>query len=128
ALKTAVSSEASLEFPDLAVITLSPLSQINLINTNPDSFLVNQVSGEVNYALSDASAHHLSVRLLHLLVELDAGSALVTVDGSRIDIYAPHGSLRIAYEDKDNTTRIVDLSGRHMIFNDSSRSYLLRRR
>ena len=121
-LITANKSAAEVTFPS---IDFSPISQVNFISTTADSFLLNQTGGTVDYTLSGTKP--VSIKVLHLLIELKTGIARVKINSFAITIDILSGSATLGYNSLDNVTQIHQLSeSQRTVYNDTTRSVKIR--
>jgi hypothetical protein len=115
---------AAIDFPEVAVITISPNTQVNLIQTLPQNFVVWQKQGLANYEKSGENP--VSVIALDLLINVESGascSILLDKENARVTVTVKTGSVTAAFNDSDNNTNVVLVKSVHeYIFDDNSKT------
>jgi hypothetical protein len=113
-LITGEDGSVDLDFLDTAYIKLQSNSEVDIIQTLPANIVFKQLSGVVTY--QKISTVPLSVRVSPLLIEI-LGNVSISIDkaNGHIEITGPS---KIAYNDKSNTTRLIELSdNKTVVFN-----------
>ncbi len=120
-LRTEEKSEAEIDFSGFARLRLGPNTEINLTSLLASSFVVNQKQGTANYKLLQ-DENPLSVRILHLLLNLNSGEAEVTIENKEITIEQLSGKSKFSLVDTDNKTHVWELEqGQKALINDAQR-------
>ena len=112
-IATGKNGSSTLEFVEFANIEMRPNSEIGLSNLIPEQFLVIQRKGKVIYK-SFVTEKPLSVRSLHLLVQVSGVSQITTLTDGRISVEILSGQAKAAYVDLNNKTHLTlsyDLHG-----------------
>lgn len=114
--------KASVMFDRAASVDLLPSTQVAFIQTLPVNFVMEQKQGNAVY--SKKGNIPISVRALDLLVNIEEGQSNVSVDpdATEVEIQVESGSVRMAFNDTDNQTQIVNLSaGDKYSFNNNTK-------
>ncbi len=120
-LVTKQESKAEIEFPDFGLLTLGSNTEVSLTSLLPSSFVVNQKQGIVNYELLQEE-NPFSVRILHLLLNLNIGEVEVTLEDEDITVEQLSGSSKFSLVDKENKTHVWKLEeGQKALIDDSQR-------
>ncbi|CAN5147360.1 hypothetical protein BH11PAT1_BH11PAT1_5610 [soil metagenome] len=120
-LKTG-SGSATVQFDKTATFVISSESELDIVQTLPESFVFQQQLGTVEYQRSGITP--LSVRVMHLLLDQDVGDSLVGMDteARTVTIFVRTGKLRLAYNDLDLNTQLQDIeAGKKVVFFDDTR-------
>jgi hypothetical protein len=113
-LITGEDGSVDLDFLDTAYIKLQSNSEVDIIQTLPANIVFKQLSGVVTY--QKISTVPVSVRVSPILIEV-LGNVSVSINdiNGRITI---SGLSKVAYNDKANTTRLIDVSdNQSIVFN-----------
>lgn len=113
---------ATINFTQFGTISLSSNTQVNLIQTLPENFVINQKQGTAIYTKTGETP--TSVVVLDLLVNINSGQnkILVNADTAKITINVITGSTTVAFNDTDNKTTVVLLnSGDEYSFNNNTK-------
>jgi hypothetical protein len=114
-------SKATLNFPTIGEITLSSGTQVNLIQTLPVNFVVEQQQGLATYNKNGNIP--VSIRALDLLINLTEGNCTVSVDknSSDISVAVNSGIITVAFNDTNNNTNIltIDAEKKYLFNNDT---------
>lgn len=114
-IRTDQISEAEVLFEGQVEIKMRSSSELNFANLIPESFLIEQLKGEVIYKTEKP----ISVKLLKTLVLLEPGEAVVEIDSNGNFVYLGVilGKAKFAFIDKNNETQVYEvLAGRRLIF------------
>lgn len=126
-LLTGIGGQATVAFPKVGTIALSPQSEVDFIQSLPQSFLAYQPTGSVVYTKNGPST--LSVRSMSFLIQIESGIITITADADngQITLSSDTSSqAKIAYNNLDNVTQIVTLLPEQtLLFDDNSRTYIL---
>jgi hypothetical protein len=121
-IETRGNGKAILEFANVGIITVSPNTQINIIQTLPLNFVVQQKKGTAEYAKTGDIP--MSIRGLDLLININSGKSTISVDqeNSQIVLSVETGSAIVAFNDTENLTNILTVpSGSEYIFNNDTK-------
>jgi hypothetical protein len=116
-VKTLESGQAMIVFPDIAGIAVYPKTEINIIQTLPSNILIGQNNGAADY--KKLNGNHLSVRSQNLLVKINQGEIMISVDENKpyITVNVITGSVTVVYNDINFITKLVDVSpGESLLF------------
>jgi len=125
-LETGDNGKATIEFPNVSLINISPDSQINFAQTLPVNLVMVQNKGMVEY--QKLGENEISVRVLHLLIEQVAGDMTISIDKDQpwVIVYIKKGMVKIAYNDSQNISQEVTVNeGQQLSFNDLTREVTL---
>lgn len=110
------------EFPNESSIKILPKTQVDFVQTLPVDFVASIASGSATFTkLSDGP---VSIRAMHLLIRQNSGEVNIGVDtdNSLVNINILSGSIRVAYNDLNLNSQVVDFSsGKRITFNDTTR-------
>lgn len=121
-LATEYKTRTRVNIDRIADLTLDASTEITFDNLVPESFVLVQKSGSVDYELT-GSAHPVSIRALHSLISIASGASSVRVGNASVTVAVRHGSSKLAIVDTDNNTRVYDVvSGQTLFVNDSLRT------
>jgi hypothetical protein len=115
--------KVSIIFSKVVNLNVSPNTQVNLIQTLPTDFVVEEKQGLVMYDKNGETP--VSIRALDLLINIDKGSCevLVDKDTSDITVTVSAGSVTVAFNDTYNNTNIKSISeGKKYLFNNDSKT------
>lgn len=115
--------EATIDFSNIVSITLSPNTQIAIIQALPAGLVVQQKQGTAVYTKTGNSAP-IYVRPLDLLIDLHQGSSevLTDPDTSSVEIYVLKGYTDAAYEDIQNNSKVISIQkGYKLFFNNNTK-------
>lgn len=121
ALDTEEAGHAVLVFPGKSLITLSPQTKINLIQTLPTNIVIAQPSGTVQYDTIGTAL--FSVRADDLLLNITSGSITVKndTDTHLVSVTVHTGVTTAAYTDLENMTQLASLSaGEHFTYDTTT--------
>lgn len=110
-------------FPADLTISLTPRSQINIIQTLPVNLVFEQPAGTITYEASQSGT--ISVRSRRLLVNFTDGQVQVNTDSDNhvVTVGVFKGEGKLSYNDRNFTSQVVNLpAGRIFIFNDDRRT------
>jgi hypothetical protein len=102
--------------------SLLPKTHLEFIQTLPQNFVLNQASGTVTYTHN--SNVPLSVRSLHLLVQMEKGVAILSVDTDThiITLDIQKGSAQVGFNDSSLFTTLQTVAkGEELIYDDDKR-------
>ncbi len=114
---------ATLVFPGIVQLTLAHDTGINIIQTLPASFVLQQTKGEAVFTISSGKIP-VALRALDLLISTNSATLSVRVDANRAEvaILVEKGNPTIAYEDTNFVTQILTLSrGQTFYFNNNTK-------
>lgn len=114
--------QAVISFADSGLITLSPESEIEFVQTLPVNFVFRQKKGEINYLKKGTIP--LSVRSLHLLMTFSDGEYLINTDADThiLELTVKKGSVKVVYNNLRYETQTVDINeGKKYNFEDDKR-------
>lgn len=123
-LATGGKSQASVELPGFAKVTLDSNSEVGFVSLLPSSFLIKQARGVVGYRLLQ-NENSLSIRSLHLLLTLDSGESKVetSAEDGEIIVKQLAGKAKLALVDLENKTHVWQLEERQTaLINDAERT------
>lgn len=120
-LNTGEESEAEIDFSDFGRLRLGSNTEISFTSLLPSSFVVNQKQGVANYKLLQ-DEDLLSIRILHLLLNLNSGEAEIAIENGEIIIEQLSGDSKFSLVDIDNKTHVWELEeGQKALINDAQR-------
>ncbi|MCL5798231.1 MAG: hypothetical protein M1366_05505 [Patescibacteria group bacterium] len=126
AILTGYQSSALVSFTNYADLKVGAETELVFSNLTPNQFLFWQKSGTVSYKAS--GGEKLAVRSLNSLVSL-SGEAKITTDiySGTVSTTDLQGSAVIGYEDKDNNTKVYNLSqDKKAVYDNSSKTVEIR--
>lgn len=124
-ISTATGSAVAV-FSNVVAFALAKDSGVNIIQTLPASFVLQQTKGHVVYDVL-GSAVPVAVRAMDLLTHATNATFAVVVDPdkSEVGIGVQEGSVRIAYEDTNFVTQQLTLSqGQTFYFNNNTKKQI----
>lgn len=113
------SGSVSVSFAAAGSISLSPESEIEIIQTLPVNLVFSQKKGNVSYAVSGSSP--VSVRSFHLLLNIPRGNVHVSVDDSTetVTVNVIEGNATIAFNSLDYVSQTISItSGQTLYYSD----------
>ena len=121
-VSTGKDGQLSLNFEKNGIITLAAESSLNVIQTQPEHFVVEQPLGSITY--QNTSSSPISVRSLHLLIEQQTGSMTVAVDEDGvITATVAEGTVTAAFNDKNYNTQVVTLNkGEELTYDEATQT------
>lgn len=111
-----------LQFPGNNSLKMHPNSELDIIQTLPQSFVFVQNYGTIDYITSGTIP--VSVRSLHLLVALSPGESSVQVDQILpvVTVAINSGSAQIGFNDLQYMSNVLSIpQGNKLIYNDATR-------
>ncbi len=120
-LFTRATGKVTMDITTAAVITLSPNTHINLIQTLPTNIVIDQDQGTAIF--SEKKASPLAVRCLGLVTQLKQGTSRISVDpdAGTVAIAVQTGSAVIAYNDAANNSHVKTIeSGEQAVYDDTA--------
>lgn len=114
--------ETTIEFKNVGIFNMSHDSDLSFIQTLPGNFLINQALGTADY-LKNGDVP-LSIRALHLLIQIDSGEIKVNINKEKpiITIDVLKGKINLAFNNIDYVSTVAEINaGERYIFNDSQR-------
>ncbi len=114
--------KATIDFPQVTVITVFPNTQVNFIQTLPTNFVVEQKQGLSVYDKNGSIP--ISIRTLDLLINLEKGECTISVDKDTSDIIVTvnSGFSTVAFNDANNNTNILTINeGKEYLFNNNTK-------
>lgn len=121
-IETHGDGEIIVNFAKAVIITISPDTQINFVQTLPDNMVVQQKSGSAEYTKNGDIP--ISIRSMDLLINLNSGKSTISVDqeNSQVVISVETGSATVAYNDTENLTNILTIGkGSEYIFDNETK-------
>ncbi len=113
-LKTDKTGKSRVIFNDHLTVEIEPNSEIKFINLLPDSFLISQLQGKVNYQVNKPTSFRIGLALLLILSgQLKIESSL---DNQLFTVNLLSGSGQFALIDKDNQTQVYLLKAGQRLF------------
>lgn len=116
-------ASAVISFPDIATISASAKTQINIVQTLPANIVIQQKQGTAVYDKGE-SAIPVSVRELDLLVNLGKGQSSITLDKDKqqVTVAVKTGQVTISYTDTQNVTQVQDIKkGQRIVFDNNTK-------
>lgn len=114
---------ATIVFNNKLNASVSPKTEVDLIQTLQENILLEQDTGNAIYDnLSDAS---FSIRSRNLLIRVNNGSISLSVDNTNpfITVYVKKGSVTAAYNDVNYITRLFTITqGNSLIFETDTKT------
>ena len=110
-IESDATSSAQLVFDNNLYLEMGPSANLQFIDTIPSELLLWQQDGQIEYS-STASATPITIRSLSLLTTIASSSATITVNAPKprqITILSGLAPIKVAYQDKDANTHVVDL-------------------
>lgn len=121
-IQTGTTGILSILFPAIGKLTISPSTDVQIVQTIPELFVVGQTKGRVTYeTVADKT---FSIRSFHLLAKVAEGKADITVDDeyNEITIFPHSGTVTVGFNDLDNISTVKTISpGETFIYNDDTR-------
>lgn len=120
-LTTQKDGKATIEFTPTCIITLSPSTNLSIIQTLPTNLVFAQSQGTVTYTKSTTTP--LAVRSLDALVQLTQGNVTISVDKdtAQMTVGVSSESATIAFNDSQTISNVVTIpSGKAYVFDDST--------
>lgn len=117
----------TINFQDNTTVTAAKNSEISLIQTLPQNLVFNQSQGTAIYTSESAV---LSVRALHLLVDLTKSKSTITVDPetNSVIVKTLSGTAKGGYNDTDLNSQTFTLEAeQELIFNDDTRKVIIKK-
>jgi hypothetical protein len=114
---------AGINFPKFGTISLSPNTQVNLIQTLPENFVIDQKQGTAVYVKTGETP--VSVVSLDLLININSGESTVSIDKDTLEITVTvkTGSSTVAFNDADNSTNVVTIdNGNKYTFDENTKT------
>jgi len=121
-LESGDDGRAVVDFQGELLVSLSPNSHISFVQTLPTNFVFNQIKGTIEY--QKTSSAPFAVRCFHLLIQINKADVTISIDDKTayISITVKNGSAKIGFNDLQNVSNVVNLSGGDKyIFNDDTR-------
>lgn len=126
-IHTKNNGKITVTFPEIGTLSLTPDTDIQLVQTYPATFVLGQTKGTVTYEKSGEGS--FSIRTLHLLSRIDSGKAVITVDDTlgEITIVVHTGSVTVGYNDADNLSTVQEITASQtFIYNDETREITIK--
>lgn len=100
----------TVEFTSFSAISLSPESEVEIIQTLPTSMVFNQLKGDVHYSTSGAEP--ISIRSLNMIATLVNGTMDIGVNRNSGDVVLDlqNGTATVAYNSPSFVSKVWDLS------------------
>lgn len=116
-VNTLGNGEATINFANIASITLSPNTQIAIIQALPAGLVVQQKQGTAVYSKTGTSAP-INIRAFDLLIDIRQGSSKVLADQntSSVEISVLKGYSVSAFEDLQNNSKVNTIQEGHKLF------------
>lgn len=110
-------------FGNSLLVTVSPKTELDLIQTLPTNFVLWQDQGSATYTKTDTTP--LAVRSLNLLTQIASGSANISVDkkDAIVIVKVNTGSVTVSYNNLKYVSQVETiLAGKRLIFDDEKRT------
>lgn len=121
-IETEADGRATVEFQNVCSVRILPNSKVNFAQTLPTNLVMVQRQGSVEY--QKLGEDNLSVRVLHLLIELNSGDATISIsqDQPQVFVYVKKGSITVAFNDAHNISQEITVKqDQELDFNDITR-------
>ena len=121
-IDTQGNGQTIVSFAKVGIITFSPDTQINFIQTLSSNFVVQQKQGSAVYEKNGDIP--MNIRGLDLLINLNSGKSIISVNPKnfQIALSVETGSATVAFNDTGNLTNILTISaGSEYIFNNNTK-------
>lgn len=115
---------ATVTYPNFATINLKSGSELGIVRTLQNTFLVNQASGSATFAKQDPQ-RVLAIRISNTLIELLAGTVETDINQETgiITLTQTEGNSKFGIVDQDNETQIYTLKANQVAtINDGDQS------
>lgn len=122
-IQTGENGNLLIEFPSESLIKVQPKTQIDFIQTLPVEFVTSIASGSATF--TKISNVPVSIRAMHLLIRQNSGELSIGIDSDKsiVNINVLSGSIRVAYNDLNLNSQVLDFSeGKKITFNDTTRT------
>jgi hypothetical protein len=127
-IKTSETGRVTISFPNVADITISPKTEINIIQTLPTDILIGQNTGTATY--QKLGSNPLSIRSQNLLIKINQGEITVSVNENipHITVDVISGFVTVGYNDINFITKVIEVSsGESLLFRtDTKKANILR--
>lgn len=123
-VQTNETGNVSLQFGNAVNVKMDPKTEVNFVQTLPQSFVASIASGSAEFIKTSDSK--VSVRSYHLLIRQNDGQMSVGVDTDNglTNINLIDGSITVAFNDKELNSKVMNYSAPQRItFNDATRSF-----
>ena len=121
---TGENAQATIEFPPVGKIQLEENAEISFLHLLPESFLIEQFNGTVEYSAN--GNHDVSVKNLHGLMTFSSSDVRMSTfpDEERIVVRIVSGEAKIAFVDLHNDTQVFTLKqGQRVTIDDRRRTF-----
>jgi hypothetical protein len=122
-ITTGVNGKITLEFPNIATISASANTDLNIIQTLPANIVIDQSKGFANYAADGTTP--LSVRSLNLLTNITGGIVNISVDKNQhiVTVDVQKGSGTEGFNDSQNKSNVITIDeGSQFIYNADTKN------
>jgi hypothetical protein len=120
-ITTGTNGKMEITFPKGITMDLSSNSDVEIIQTLPQSILFAQKSGTIQYTKTESSP--LSIRSNNLLIDLQNGTITVTMTGDISTITVSKGTISTAYNNVDTKSIVTSVSsGEQFIYNNTTKT------
>ncbi len=126
-VRTGTGGSTTIQLGDLTII-LQPNSLLEFVQTLSSATVLRQEIGTVSY--TNASANQLNIRSMHLLANLEEGTATISADPTDeiIKIAVKTGQVTVGFNDYDQISTAVRIqSGYTYEYDDSAREGTLKK-
>ncbi|HEX6977053.1 MAG TPA: hypothetical protein VF185_01670 [Patescibacteria group bacterium] len=126
-ISTKETGKVSLTFPTAANLTISPNTDLAVVQTLPVNIVFSQGKGVINYA--SLNSIPVSVRSQNLLIQLNQGNMTLTVSDTTpfTTLDVTKGLATVAYNDSENVSQVVEVKeGQRFVFNNDTLQAVLR--
>jgi len=120
-ITTGENGKVVIKVPAVSLISMSPKTKLNFIQTLPADLVLEQDNGISRYTKTGAVP--VSIRSMDLLVTLIDGVSTLSVDmaDDSVSVTVEKGSLTAAYNDSQNTSNLTTVNaGDTFVFNDDT--------
>ncbi len=124
-LLTATGS-ATIDFPGIVQAVLAKDTQMNIIQTLPASFVLQQTKGSAVFTIA-SGVTPVSLRAMDLLISTSSATISLTVDAKKaeVGVHVQEGSVHLAYEDTNFVTQLMTLQkGQTFYFNNNTKKQI----
>ncbi len=125
-LRTQKNSQTEIKLKDIALVKLSQLTEIVLVNLIPGQLLVSQTEGKAEYKILETTGT-MTVRSPNSIIEITQAEATIEVNNDQVTVQLTKGEAKIALVDLNNDTQVYQLkSGQTALINEGERRVRLK--
>jgi hypothetical protein len=118
----------TINFAQFGTITESFNTQVNLIQTLPENFVIEQKQGTITF--DKIGDNQTSIIALDLLININSGQSSIFVDkeNSKITVSIKTGLATVAFNDNANNTNVISIkNGDKYIFDDNTKTGVIKK-